>query len=61
VVVDGVSHALGPDTTLVIPPGVDHPISCGPDEPMEVIAAFSATPVATGLPDGTPLALPWAS
>jgi len=60
-VIDGVSHAFGPDATLVIPPGVDHQIFCGPDEPTEVIAAFSATPVGTDLPDGTPLALPWAS
>jgi mannose-6-phosphate isomerase-like protein (cupin superfamily) len=61
VVVDGVSHAFGPDSTLVIPPGVDHQLFCDLGEPMAVIAAFSATPVRTDLPDGTPLALPWAT
>ncbi len=60
-VVDGVAHAFGPDSTLVIPTGVDHQIFCDPDGPMETIAAFSATPVQTDLPDGTPIALPWAT
>jgi len=61
VVVDGVSHAFGPHTTLAIPSGVDHQIFADGDVPLELIAAFSATPVRTDLPDGTPLALPWAT
>ena len=60
-VIGGVAYVFGPDSTLVIPPGMDHQIFCEPDAPMETIAAFSATPVQTDLPDDTPIALPWAT
>jgi mannose-6-phosphate isomerase-like protein (cupin superfamily) len=57
----GVVHDFGPDTTLVIPAGVDHQIFSTGDEPLQTIAAFPATPVQVTLPDGTPFDLPWES
>jgi quercetin dioxygenase-like cupin family protein len=54
-------HAFGPDTTLVIPPGVAHQVLNAGDEPLELLAAFSTSPVPVTLPDGTPLPLPWSS
>ncbi|HEX7374390.1 MAG TPA: cupin domain-containing protein [Steroidobacteraceae bacterium] len=59
--IDGVAHAFGPDTTLIIPAGVNHQIFSDGPETLECIAAFAATPVAVDLPDGTPIDLPWAS
>lgn len=59
--IDGASHQFGPETTLVIPPHVDHQIFSDGPEPLEMVAAFSATPVGVVLPDGTPLELPWQS
>ena len=52
---------FGPDTTLVLPSKTPHQIFNTGAVPLRTIAAFSATPVGTSLPDGTPLALPWAS
>ena len=53
--------AFGPDTTLVLPPNVPHQILNTGDSPLTTVAAFSATPVGTFLPDGEPMALPWKS
>jgi mannose-6-phosphate isomerase-like protein (cupin superfamily) len=58
---DGGSLAFGPDSTLVIPPRVAHEIVNTGAVPLVTVAAFSATPVGTFLPDGAPLELPWAS
>lgn len=52
---------FGPDSTLVIPGNVDHQILNTGAEPMNLIAAFSTTPVNVLLPDGSPLPLPWRS
>jgi oxalate decarboxylase/phosphoglucose isomerase-like protein (cupin superfamily) len=54
-------HRFGPDTTLVIPADVDHQIINTGTEPMQLLAAFSATPVPTVFPDGQPIPLPWKS
>lgn len=59
--VAGAVHPFGPDTTLVIPPNVDHQIFNVGTGPMELIAAFSVSPVEVVLPDGQPIALPWRS
>lgn len=58
---DGGALAFGPDSTLVIPPRVAHEIVNTGAVPLVTVAAFSATPVGTFLPDGAPLELPWAS
>jgi len=47
--------------TLVIPADVDHQIINTGTEPMQLLAAFSATPVPTVFPDGQPIPLPWKS
>ena len=52
---------FGPDTTLVLPPNVPHQIFNTGALPLKTLAAFSATPVATFLPDGAALELPWKS
>ena len=57
----GGSLRFGPDSTLVIPPRVAHEIVNTGAVPLVTVAAFSATPVGTFLPDGGPLELPWAS
>lgn len=59
--IDGAAHDFGPHTTLVIPPDIVHQIVNVGDEPMQLTAAFSTSPVEVFLPDGQPLALPWAS
>ncbi len=61
VLIDGREVPFGPDTTLVLPAGVDHQIVNSGDEPLCTLAVFAATPVATALPDGQPIALPWRS
>lgn len=53
--------AFGPDSTLAIPPNVDHQIFNTGAEPIVCVAAFSATPVEVVLPDGQAIALPWRS
>lgn len=60
-VVDGVRHAFGPRSTLVIPSGVAHLVRNNGAEPLRMVAVFSMAPVAVTQPDGTPLPLPWAS
>ena len=57
----GEVHRFGPDTTLVIPPDLDHQIINTGTQPMQLLAAFSATPVPTVFPDGQPIPLPWKS
>jgi len=55
----GAAHTFGPDTTLAIPANVDHQIVNTGAEPIRLVAALSASPVAVFLPDGTALPLPW--
>ena len=59
--VDGVAHAFGPGTTLVIPRNVDHQIVNTGEASMQTLAVFSVSPVAVFRPDGAPLPLPWNS
>lgn len=59
--IDGKVIAFGPDTTLVLPPNRPHQIFNTGTVPMTTIAAFSSSPVATFLPDGAAIALPWKS
>jgi mannose-6-phosphate isomerase-like protein (cupin superfamily) len=59
--IGGTPIAFGPDTTLVLAPNVPHRIFNTGPVPLKTIAAFSATPVGTFLPDGAPIALPWKS
>lgn len=55
----GQVQRFGPDSTVVLPAQRDHQLfNVGP-MPLEIIGIFAATPVATCLPDGTPLELPW--
>jgi mannose-6-phosphate isomerase-like protein (cupin superfamily) len=52
---------FGPDSTLVLPAGRDHQIVNTGDAPLRLLAVFPCTPVATVLPSGQPLDLPWRS
>ena len=56
---DGRVQRFGADSTLVLPRGRVHQlVSVGP-MPLEIVGIFAATPVATRLPDGAPIELPW--
>lgn len=58
---DGEIRCFGTDSTLVLPKGRVHQIfSIGP-EPLETLGIFASTPVATRLPEGQALELPWRS
>jgi quercetin dioxygenase-like cupin family protein len=58
---DGKAHKFGADTTVVLPKGSVHQIfNVGP-MPLEIVGIFAATPVATMLPDGVGMELPWRS
>jgi quercetin dioxygenase-like cupin family protein len=57
--VDGHAVEFGPDSTLVLPANCDHQIINDSDEPLMLIAAFSATPVGTFTPEGASIDLPW--
>jgi quercetin dioxygenase-like cupin family protein len=59
--VDGVVVEFEADTTLVLPAGCDHQIVNHGDVPLRLLAVFPSTPVATVLPDGQPIDLPWQS
>jgi mannose-6-phosphate isomerase-like protein (cupin superfamily) len=48
-----------PDSTLVIPPNVDHQIFNTGSEPLMMVAAFGVSPVEVKFPDGTAIELPW--
>ena len=59
--VGGRVERFSADMTVLIPADVDHRIVSVGKEALQVVAVFGATPVATWLPDGEPLALPWRS
>ena len=52
-------HRFGAERTVVLPRGGVHQLFNTGTEPLEVLGIFAATPVATRLPDGQALALPW--
>lgn len=58
---DGRVVPFGEDCTLVLPPKKPHQIFNTGTVPLITVAAFSATPVGTFLPDGAVLELPWPS
>ena len=59
--VDGHAVEFGPDATVVLPADCDHQIiNCG-EEPLMLIAAFSATPVGTFTSEGASINLPWST
>jgi mannose-6-phosphate isomerase-like protein (cupin superfamily) len=58
---DGKVVPFGADTTLVIPPHVDHQIFATGREPLETVAAFSRTPVGVTTAAGEVIPLPWSS
>jgi quercetin dioxygenase-like cupin family protein len=58
---DGELQAFGPGSILVLPANVDHRIMNTGRTPLTIVATFSASPVATMLPDGAALELPWVS
>jgi quercetin dioxygenase-like cupin family protein len=53
------SFAAG--TTICIPRNAVHEIVNTGEEPLRLVALFSATPVIPHLPDGTRIDLPWSS
>ena len=57
--VDGRTVEFGTDSTVVLPAKCVHQIINDGDEPLMLIAAFSATPVGTFTPEGTSIDLPW--
>ena len=50
---------FGPDSTIVIPPGLVHQIANSGTDEIFLIAAFSSTPAGVFTPDGKQMALPW--
>jgi quercetin dioxygenase-like cupin family protein len=56
---DGKVQRFQADCTVVLPKGRDHQIFNTGPQAMEIVGVFGATPVATCLPDGSALALPW--
>jgi mannose-6-phosphate isomerase-like protein (cupin superfamily) len=58
---DGAVKRFGADSTVILPRGRDHQIFNTGPLPMEIVGVFGATPVATRLPDGSALELPWRS
>lgn len=57
--VGGTVHRFGRDETIVLPKDQEHQIFNTGAVPLEVLAVFGATPVATRWPDGSPIELPW--
>jgi mannose-6-phosphate isomerase-like protein (cupin superfamily) len=61
ILVDGRTVEFGTDSTIVLPANCDHQIINDGDEPLMLIAAFSATPVGTFTPGGASIDLPWST
>jgi quercetin dioxygenase-like cupin family protein len=57
--IDGQAHRFGADMTVVLPKGKVHQLFNVGLMPLETLGIFAATPVATHLPDGQALDLPW--
>jgi quercetin dioxygenase-like cupin family protein len=50
---------FGAGQVVSLPADREHQLSNVGDAPLEIVAVVAGTPVATWLPDGSPLALPW--
>ena len=59
--INGHMQSVGSGQTLVLPRDSMHQIFNTGDVPLEIVGVFGGTPVATYLPDGSALALPWRS
>lgn len=59
--VGGKAYRFGADETIVLPRDQEHQIFNTGSVPLEMLAVFGSTPVATRLPDGSPIDLPWAT
>ena len=57
----GAVQRFGADCSIVLPASHLHQIFTTGPQPLEIIGVFAATPVATELPDGSALELPWRS
>lgn len=57
--VDGRIERFGANTTVIIPPNVNHQIFSVGKEPLRMVAVFAMTPVDTCFSDGSPVELPW--
>jgi quercetin dioxygenase-like cupin family protein len=57
----GTKHSFGPDTALIVLPGVPHPLFNVGDDAPEIIAVLGMTPVEVVFPGGEPLSLRSAS
>ena len=57
--VEGRTVEFGGNSTIVLPANCNHQIINDGDEPLMLIAAFSATPVGTFTPEGASIDLPW--
>jgi mannose-6-phosphate isomerase-like protein (cupin superfamily) len=57
--VAGTTHRFGADSTVLLPKEQLHQLfNVGP-APLELVGIFGSTPVATVLPDGQAIELPW--
>jgi quercetin dioxygenase-like cupin family protein len=59
--VNGRVQRFGADSTVVLPRGSLHQLFNTGEVALEVVGIFAATPVATRLPDGQAIELPWRS
>lgn len=57
--VDGRAHRFAAEQTVVLPRGGVHQLFNTGTQPLELLGIFAATPVATRLPDGVAIDLPW--
>lgn len=58
-VVDGQTHAFGPNSTLIVPPDAVHQIINTSDQDIRLVAALGMAPVVVRDPSGAVMALPW--
>ena len=56
---EGRVQRFGADSTVLLPAHRVHQLFNTGSRPLELLAVFGATPVATMLPDGASIALPW--
>jgi len=57
--INGKTHRVTANSTIVLPRGLPHQIVNTGDEPLETLGILGSTPVGTFLPDGSAVNLPW--